>query len=169
MALISRSFSQPYTLPSLGFPSNQGHSMSGCLYSTVQMPPGVPVATVGIDGARMQPIWPAKSFPLNIWDCKKWKISDQDEEVSWRKIKSYKKKKPWWVIISQFIERQKSSEKEDRCFPTETVYGWERIPLIPLPWLESLKLKKTLLWSIDRPCCQSSRCKEVSRRNSIEC
>ncbi len=40
------------TLPVIGVPLNSG-ALEGAdaLYSTVQMPPGVPVATVGIDGA----------------------------------------------------------------------------------------------------------------------
>lgn len=41
------------TLPVIGVPLSSGalHGMDA-LYSTVQMPPGVPVATVGIDGAK---------------------------------------------------------------------------------------------------------------------
>lgn len=41
------------TLPVIGVPIGSG-PLNGvdALYSTVQMPPGVPVATVGIDGAR---------------------------------------------------------------------------------------------------------------------
>ena len=41
------------TLPVIGVPLNSG-ALEGvdALYSTVQMPPGVPVATVGIDGAK---------------------------------------------------------------------------------------------------------------------
>jgi 5-(carboxyamino)imidazole ribonucleotide mutase len=41
------------TLPVIGVPLKSG-ALEGvdALYSTVQMPPGVPVATVGIDGAR---------------------------------------------------------------------------------------------------------------------
>jgi len=41
------------TLPVIGVPLKSG-AMEGvdALYSTVQMPPGVPVATVGIDGAK---------------------------------------------------------------------------------------------------------------------
>jgi len=41
------------TLPVIGVPINSG-ALHGAdaLYSTVQMPPGVPVATVGIDGAK---------------------------------------------------------------------------------------------------------------------
>ena len=41
------------TLPVIGVPIKSG-PMEGvdALYSTVQMPPGVPVATVGIDGAK---------------------------------------------------------------------------------------------------------------------
>lgn len=41
------------TLPVIGVPLSSG-ALSGvdALYSTVQMPPGVPVATVGIDGAK---------------------------------------------------------------------------------------------------------------------
>jgi 5-(carboxyamino)imidazole ribonucleotide mutase len=41
------------TLPVIGVPIKSG-ALNGAdaLYSTVQMPPGVPVATVGIDGAR---------------------------------------------------------------------------------------------------------------------
>lgn len=41
------------TLPVIGVPIGSG-ALNGvdALYSTVQMPPGVPVATVGIDGAK---------------------------------------------------------------------------------------------------------------------
>ena len=41
------------TLPVIGVPLKSG-ALNGAdaLYSTVQMPPGVPVATVGIDGAK---------------------------------------------------------------------------------------------------------------------
>ena len=41
------------TLPVIGIPLKSG-ALEGvdALYSTVQMPPGVPVATVGIDGAK---------------------------------------------------------------------------------------------------------------------
>jgi len=41
------------TLPVIGVPIKSG-ALNGvdALYSTVQMPPGVPVATVGVDGAR---------------------------------------------------------------------------------------------------------------------
>lgn len=41
------------TLPVIGVPLKSG-ALSGidALYSTVQMPPGIPVATVGIDGAK---------------------------------------------------------------------------------------------------------------------
>jgi len=41
------------TLPVIGVPLASG-ALKGvdALYSTVQMPPGIPVATVGIDGAR---------------------------------------------------------------------------------------------------------------------
>jgi 5-(carboxyamino)imidazole ribonucleotide mutase len=47
-ALASRT-----TLPVIGVPIRSG-ALNGAdaLYSTVQMPPGVPVATVGIDGAK---------------------------------------------------------------------------------------------------------------------
>lgn len=41
------------TLPVIGVPLKSG-ALEGvdALYSTVQMPPGIPVATVGIDGAK---------------------------------------------------------------------------------------------------------------------
>jgi len=41
------------TLPVIGVPIKSG-ALNGvdALYSTVQMPPGIPVATVGIDGAK---------------------------------------------------------------------------------------------------------------------
>jgi len=41
------------TLPVIGIPLKSG-ALNGAdaLYSTVQMPPGIPVATVGIDGAK---------------------------------------------------------------------------------------------------------------------
>lgn len=41
------------TLPVIGVPIKSGPlNGADALYSTVQMPPGVPVATVGIDGAK---------------------------------------------------------------------------------------------------------------------
>ena len=41
------------TLPVIGVPLKSG-ALDGvdALYSTVQMPPGIPVATVGVDGAK---------------------------------------------------------------------------------------------------------------------
>ncbi|MBI2298329.1 MAG: 5-(carboxyamino)imidazole ribonucleotide mutase [Armatimonadetes bacterium] len=53
------------TLPVIGVPC-QGKSLSGAdsLYSIVQMPPGVPVATVGIDAARNAGILAAQILAL---------------------------------------------------------------------------------------------------------
>ena len=54
------------TLPIIGVPL-RGGALSGqdALYAIVQMPPGVPVATVGIDGARNAGILAAQILAVN--------------------------------------------------------------------------------------------------------
>lgn len=54
-------------LPVIGVPV-QSKTMSGIdsLYSIVQMPPGVPVATVAINGAKMQVYWQLKFWAFTM-------------------------------------------------------------------------------------------------------
>ncbi len=54
------------TLPVIGVPIKSG-AMAGtdALYATVQMPPGIPVATVAIDGARNAAILAAQILALS--------------------------------------------------------------------------------------------------------
>jgi 5-(carboxyamino)imidazole ribonucleotide mutase len=53
------------TLPVIGVPMSVG-ALSGvdALYATVQMPPGIPVATVAIDGAKNAAILAAEMFAI---------------------------------------------------------------------------------------------------------
>src|SRR4030042_4120031 len=62
------------TLPVVGVPIKSG-ALNGAdaLYSTVQMPPGVPVATVGIDGA--------KNAAYLAWEILSTKYSDFDKNL----------------------------------------------------------------------------------------
>ena len=64
------------TLPVVGVPISSG-ALNGvdALYSTVQMPPGIPVATVAIDGARTpRSSWcrcspsPTRTWPRQLAD-----------------------------------------------------------------------------------------------------
>ena len=60
------------TLPIIGVPVASG-SLNGLdsLYSIVQMPPGIPVATVGIDNARNAAMWAAQMLALSDDDVAK--------------------------------------------------------------------------------------------------
>jgi 5-(carboxyamino)imidazole ribonucleotide mutase len=85
------------TLPVIGVPLKSG-ALNGAdaLYSTVQMPPGVPVATVGIDGAKN-----AAYLACEILSIKYPEIGKRIEEFRSKmkksleeKAKALKKKKP---------------------------------------------------------------------------
>ncbi len=57
------------TLPIIGVPINSG-ALQGvdALYAIVQMPPGIPVATVGINGARNAGLLAAEILALSDAD-----------------------------------------------------------------------------------------------------
>ena len=85
------------TLPVIGVPIKAG-ALNGAdaLYSTVQMPPGVPVATVGIDGAKN-----AAYLACEILSIKYPEIAKKLEEFRSKtkrsleeRSKTIKKKKP---------------------------------------------------------------------------
>jgi len=85
------------TLPVIGVPIKSG-ALNGAdaLYSTVQMPPGVPVATVGIDGAKN-----AAYLACEILSIKYPEITKKIEDFRSRMRKSMEKK-------SKEIKRKKS-------------------------------------------------------------
>lgn len=68
------------TLPVIGVPLNSG-SMGGfdALLSTVQMPPGIPVATVGVDGSRNAGFLAARILALKHTELTR-RIEDQMAE-----------------------------------------------------------------------------------------
>ncbi|NBV13670.1 MAG: 5-(carboxyamino)imidazole ribonucleotide mutase [Sphingobacteriia bacterium] len=80
-------------LPVIGVPIKSTHSLNGLdsLLSIVQMPSGVPVATMAIDGAKNAALFAARILALNNPDLSKLlielqeataeKIKGQDEEV----------------------------------------------------------------------------------------
>lgn len=85
------------TLPVIGVPLKSG-ALNGAdaLYSTVQMPPGVPVATVGIDGAKNAAYLACEILSIKYPEIEKrieafrLKMKKSLEEKS----KALKKKKP---------------------------------------------------------------------------
>ncbi len=85
------------TLPVIGVPIKSG-ALNGAdaLYSTVQMPPGIPVATVGIDGAKN-----AAYLACEILSIKYPQIAKELEDFRSRMRKSLEKK-------SKEIKRKKS-------------------------------------------------------------
>lgn len=78
------------TLPVIGVPISAGplHGMDS-LHSTVQMPPGVPVATVAIDGARNAGI-----LAVQI-------LATQDEELT-KELQAFKRK-----LTDQVLEKDR--------------------------------------------------------------
>jgi 5-(carboxyamino)imidazole ribonucleotide mutase len=76
------------TLPVIGVPIKAG-ALNGAdaLYSTVQMPPGVPVATVGIDGAKN-----AAYLACEILSIKYPEIAGKLEDFRFRMRKSLEEK-----------------------------------------------------------------------------
>ena len=85
------------TLPVIGVPIKSG-ALNGAdaLYSTVQMPPGVPVATVGIDGSKN-----AAYLACEILSIKYPEIAKRIEDFRSKMKKSLEKK-------SKEIKRKKS-------------------------------------------------------------
>jgi len=85
------------TLPVIGVPIKSG-ALNGAdaLYSTVQMPPGVPVATVGIDGAKN-----AAYLACEILSIKYPEIAKKLEEFRLKTRKSLEEK-------SKELKRKKS-------------------------------------------------------------
>lgn len=70
------------TLPVIGVPINSSNSISGIdsLLSTVQMPSGIPVATVAVDGAKNAGILAAEIIALGDERLQK-KLSTYKEEL----------------------------------------------------------------------------------------
>ena len=64
------------TLPVIGIPM-KGGAMDGldALLSTVQMPSGIPVATVAIGGAKTPPSWPPRFWR---WRTRSWPAPSPD-------------------------------------------------------------------------------------------
>jgi 5-(carboxyamino)imidazole ribonucleotide mutase len=84
------------TLPVIGVPIKSG-ALNGAdaLYSTVQMPPGVPVATVGIDGAKNAAYLAGEILSIKYPDIAK-KLEDfrsKMKKTLEEKSKAIKKKK----------------------------------------------------------------------------
>lgn len=87
------------TLPVIGVPIENGPLRGvDALYSTVQMPPGVPVATVGIGGARN-----AALLALEI-------LATSDERLA-RSLASYKEKLVEQVLAKDERARARLSEE----------------------------------------------------------
>lgn len=63
-AHLAGAFAGNSTLPVIGIPM-KGGAMDGldALLATVQMPSGIPVATVAINGAKTPPCWPLRFWP----------------------------------------------------------------------------------------------------------
>ena len=85
------------TLPVIGVPIKSG-ALNGAdaLYSTVQMPPGVPVATVGIDGAKNAAYLASEILSIKYPEVAK-KLEDFRTKMKMsleEKSKAIKKKKP---------------------------------------------------------------------------
>ena len=85
------------TLPVIGVPIKSG-ALNGAdaLYSTVQMPPGVPVATVGIDGAKNAAYLASEILSIKYPEVVK-KLEDFRTKMKKsleEKSKATKKKKP---------------------------------------------------------------------------
>ena len=85
------------TLPVIGVPIKSG-ALDGAdaLYSTVQMPPGVPVATVGIDGAKNAAYLASEILSLKYPEFAK-KLEDFRSKMKRsleEKSKAIKKKRP---------------------------------------------------------------------------
>jgi 5-(carboxyamino)imidazole ribonucleotide mutase len=88
------------TLPVIGVPIKSG-ALNGAdaLYSTVQMPPGVPVATVGIDGAKN-----AAYLACEILSIKSPEIAKKLEEFRKKTRKSLERK-------SKILKQKRSRSK----------------------------------------------------------
>jgi 5-(carboxyamino)imidazole ribonucleotide mutase len=85
------------TLPVIGVPIKSG-ALDGAdaLYSTVQMPPGVPVATVGIDGAKNAAYLASEILSIKYPEIAK-KLEDFRSKMKrslGEKSKAIKKKRP---------------------------------------------------------------------------
>ncbi|HMK76126.1 MAG TPA: 5-(carboxyamino)imidazole ribonucleotide mutase [Thermodesulfobacteriota bacterium] len=85
------------TLPVIGVPIKSG-ALDGAdaLYSTVQMPPGVPVATVGIDGAKNAAYLASEILSIKYSEIDK-RLADlrsKTKKSLIQKSKAIKKKKP---------------------------------------------------------------------------
>jgi 5-(carboxyamino)imidazole ribonucleotide mutase len=85
------------TLPVIGVPIKSG-ALNGAdaLYSTVQMPPGVPVATVGIDGAKNAAYLAVEILSIKYPEIAK-KLGDfrsKTKKFLVEKSRAIKKKKP---------------------------------------------------------------------------
>jgi 5-(carboxyamino)imidazole ribonucleotide mutase len=76
------------TLPVVGVPiSGGGLNGVDALYSTVQMPPGIPVATVAIDGAVNAALLVVQMLAITDADLEKKLVEDRRERAEakrWR-------------------------------------------------------------------------------------
>jgi len=85
------------TLPVIGVPIKSG-ALDGAdaLYSTVQMPPGVPVATVGIDGAKNAAYLACEILSIKYSEIDKRLVDlrSKTKKSLIQKSKAIKKKKP---------------------------------------------------------------------------
>ncbi len=64
-------FASHTTLPIIGVPIGSGPLQGkDALYSTVQMPPGIPVATMGINGARNAALFACQILALHCEDLR---------------------------------------------------------------------------------------------------
>ena len=73
------------TLPVVGVPLSGGRALGGvdALYSTVQMPPGIPVATVAIDGAVNAALLVAQMLSISDAGLAQ-KLADHRQELAAR-------------------------------------------------------------------------------------
>lgn len=99
-------------LPVIGVPLS-GSPMGGidALYSTVQMPPGVPVATVGIDNSQNAGLLAAEIIALMCDDVKKKLLEFREEMVRTIACKSEKLQRlgpeAYIAMVNEAKQRQK--------------------------------------------------------------
>jgi 5-(carboxyamino)imidazole ribonucleotide mutase len=75
------------TLPVIGIPINAGLEGVDALLAIVQMPPGIPVATVGINGGMNAALLAAQILALKDEDIKK-KLTDYKTDLKEKIIKA---------------------------------------------------------------------------------
>ena len=124
------------TLPVIGIPIKSG-ALNGAdaLYSTVQMPPGVPVATVGIDGAK-NAAYLASRDPLHQVSGDRQEIggiSGKNKKGAGGKIKDPEARETV-MTDDQTIRRAAAVIREEALLPFQRrrSMDWERMLSIPL-------------------------------------